>query len=65
VKKGDNVIDGSTTRISLGEKETIRLVLGLSLCIFMPFHNMHLLPGTDVMIFKIFSPKYSAKKWRF
>jgi hypothetical protein len=23
------------------------------------------LPGTDVMIFKIFSPKTSAKKWRF
>jgi hypothetical protein len=21
--------------------------------------------GTDVMIFKIFSPKYLAKKWRF
>jgi hypothetical protein len=22
-------------------------------------------PGTDVMIFKIFSPKNLAKKWRF
>jgi hypothetical protein len=24
-----------------------------------------LFPGTDVMIFKIFSPKNSAKTWRF
>jgi hypothetical protein len=24
-----------------------------------------LVPGTDVMIFKIFSPKNSAKKWTF
>jgi hypothetical protein len=26
---------------------------------------LRLAPGIDVMIFKIFSPKNSAKKWRF
>jgi hypothetical protein len=29
------------------------------------FENRHVRPGTDVMIFKIFSPKNFAKKRRF
>jgi hypothetical protein len=44
--------------------ETFRTA-SISKQIFDTFLFCIILAGTDVMIFKIFSPKNSAKKWRF